>query len=128
MAAACAFGIAAFAGSACAQSADHGMPGMGSMGAPAVTQTPVPAAGPNQVVIKNFAFNPPLLTVARGTTVTWVNKDGDVHTVKAGGDKPLFMSPPLDTNGTYSFTFKEPGSYAYFCSVHPFMKGTIVVR
>jgi plastocyanin len=128
IAAAFVIGIAGLAASAGAQSTDHGMPGMDHMGSPAATQAAVPTADPNQVIIKNFAFNPPTLTVPRGTTVTWINKDGDAHTVSAAGTKPLFKSPPLDTGDMFSFVFKDPGTYAYFCSVHPFMKGTVVVR
>jgi len=125
IAAAFALGLAGSAPSALAQSADHNMPGMDHMGSPAAA---VPAAGPNQIVIKNFAFGPAVLTVPRGTTVTWINEDGDAHTVSAAGDKPLFKSPPLDTGDRYAFTFKDPGTYTYFCTVHPFMKGTVVVR
>ena len=55
----------------------------------------------------------------RGTTVTWVNKDGDAHTVTAVGTKPLFGSNPLDTGDSFSFTFNEPGTYSYFCKIHP---------
>ncbi|MGH6995631.1 MAG: cupredoxin domain-containing protein, partial [Stellaceae bacterium] len=104
------------------------MPGMDHMAMPTgQAATPV-ADGPNQVVINNFAFGPATLTVKRGTTVTWINKDGDAHTVTAVGTKPPFGSNPLDTGDRFSFTFSQPGAYAYFCKIHPTMKGVVVVQ
>lgn len=111
-----------------AQSAMPAMPGMDHMAMPTGQATMQVAAGPNQVVINNFAFGPTTLTVKRGTTVTWINKDGDAHTVTAAGAKPLFGSNPLDTGDSFSFTFNAPGTYAYFCKIHPTMKGVIVVQ
>ena len=114
-----------------AQSATPSMPGMDHMAMPAGQAAMQVAAGPNQVVINNFAFGPTTLTVKRGTTVTWINKDGDAHTVTAvgtAGVKPLFGSNPLDTGDSFSFTFNAPGTYAYFCKIHPTMKGVIVVQ
>jgi len=125
---AAALGTLSLAPAAFAQSAMPSMPGMDHMAmttGPAAT--PV-AAGPNQVVINNFAFGPATLTVKAGTTVTWINKDGDAHTVTAVGAKPLFGSNPLDTGDSFSFTFGQPGTYAYFCKIHPTMKGVIVVQ
>jgi 3',5'-cyclic-AMP phosphodiesterase len=81
----------------------------------------------NEIGIDNFAFNPKTLTVARGTTVTWINNDDVPHViVSPRGRFPV--SPVLDTNGRYSATLKEAGTYDYFCSVHPVMTGQIVVR
>ncbi|HEV2160778.1 MAG TPA: cupredoxin family copper-binding protein [Stellaceae bacterium] len=111
-----------------AQSAMPSMPGMDHMAMPAGQAPMQVAAGPNQVVINNFAFGPTTLTVKRGTTVTWINKDGDAHTVTAAGTKPLFGSNPLDTGDSFSFTFNAPGTYAYFCKIHPTMKGVVVVQ
>jgi len=126
IAAAIALGMAGIASPTWSQTADHYMPGMSHM---AVTRrAAMPVAGPDQVLIDNFAFGPATLTVARGTTVTWINKDNDAHTVTAAGNKPMFKSPPLDTGDTFSFAFKYPGTYTYFCSIHPSMTGTIVVR
>ena len=83
-------------------------------------------AADTQVTIDNFTFNPPRLTVKVGTTVTWTNRDDIPHTVTA---KTLaFISKALDTDDTFSFTFAQAGSYAYFCSLHPHMTGTIVVE
>jgi plastocyanin len=78
------------------------------------------------VQIDDFAFSPPSLTVKAGTTVTWRNKDDIPHTVASSGR--LFKSKALDTDDSYSFTFNEPWSYRYFCSLHPHMTGTIVVE
>jgi plastocyanin len=91
---------------------------------------PLPAAPPpakaQSVQIHNFAFAPALLTVTRGTTVTWTNADEDPHTVTASGR--AFHSAALDTGNRFSFTFNTPGEFAYFCSLHPHMTGKIVVK
>lgn len=84
------------------------------------------AADAQRVVIKDFAFAPKTLTVAAGTTVTWVNRDDDAHQIV--GKSGAFRSPALDTNESFSFTFKEAGTYEYFCSLHPQMTGTITVQ
>lgn len=76
--------------------------------------------------IDNFAFGPDTLTVSRGTTVTWTNRDDIPHSiVEVNG---LFRSRALDTDGSYSFTFAEPGTYDYICGLHPHMKGKIIVK
>ena len=61
-----------------------------------------------------------------GTTVTWINDDDIPHTVASSSK--LFKSKPLDTEDKFSFTFTTPGSYEYFCSIHPHMTGGIVVE
>jgi plastocyanin len=76
--------------------------------------------------IDNFTFAPARLTVKAGTTVTWRNKDDIPHTVTSAAR--LFKSKALDTDDSFSFTFTEPGTYEYFCSLHPRMTGTIVVE
>jgi plastocyanin len=89
---------------------------------------PVVAAGDMgamTVKIDNFAFAPEQLTVKAGTTVTWVNDDDIPHTVVAS-DK-AFRSKALDTDDKFSFTFMTPGSYEYFCSLHPHMKAMVTV-
>jgi amicyanin len=104
-----------------------GMPGMKmKMAANGADVAPTEA---NAVNINNFAFSPKEMTVAVGTTVTWTNKDEEPHTVVTpGGGPATFKSAALDTGDTFSFTFAKPGTYRYFCSVHPFMTGTIVVK
>jgi len=86
-----------------------------------------PACAANiEVKIDNFVFNPQQVTVHAGDTVTWVNHDDIPHTVTS---KTLaFRSKALDSDDKFSFTFTAPGSYAYFCSLHPMMTGTIVVE
>ncbi|MGE0749356.1 MAG: cupredoxin family copper-binding protein [Variibacter sp.] len=89
--------------------------------------SPSPAAAADaKVTIDNFTFDPPKLTVKAGTTVTWVNRDDIPHTVASS--TRVFKSKALDTDDSFTFTFTTPGSYAYFCSLHPHMTGTIVVE
>jgi plastocyanin len=78
------------------------------------------------VKISDFQFAPARLTVKAGTTVTWRNKDDIPHTVTS--TTRAFKSKALDTDDAFAFAFTEPGSYAYFCSLHPHMTGTIVVE
>ena len=93
----------------------------------AATMAATPARADNmEVKIDNFTFNPQQVTVKVGTTVTWTNDDDIPHLVVS--QTPLFKSNALDTNDTFSFTFTTPGSYAYFCSLHPHMTGSIVVE
>ena len=101
-----------------------GMPGM-KMEATPVDIAPTEA---NAVNINSFAFSPKELTVAVGTTVTWTNKDEEPHTVVNAGSPPAFKSAALDGGDRFSFTFTKPGTYRYFCSVHPFMTATVVVK
>ncbi len=79
-----------------------------------------------EVKIDNFSFGPASLTVAPGTTVTWTNRDDIPHTVVA--DDRSFKSKTLDTDETFSYTFDQPGTYPYFCSIHPHMTGKVVVQ
>jgi plastocyanin len=93
------------------------------------TQAAVPAApsvGGAEVKIDNFSFTPATITVAVGTQVTWTNRDDIPHTVVTE-DKTI-KSKALDTDEKFSTTFDKPGTYSYFCSIHPKMKGTIVVQ
>ena len=86
------------------------------------------AAGGNTVVIKNFAFDPSSLTVKSGAVVKWTNQDGASHTIVSDTGSPVaFSSDSLASGASYSFTFTQPGTYTYHCSVHPSMKGTIIV-
>ena len=77
------------------------------------------------VHIKDFAYKPPALTVHVGDRVTFVNDDDEAHTVTAN-DKS-FASEGLDTAGTWQHVFATPGTYRYFCELHPYMKATIIV-
>ncbi len=80
-----------------------------------------------QVTIDNFSFAPATLTVPAGTKVTWLNRDDAPHKVVSTG-KAFPASPVLDTGDGYSFSFAKPGTYDYFCSLHPHMVGKIVVQ
>ncbi|HWB51786.1 MAG TPA: plastocyanin/azurin family copper-binding protein [Stellaceae bacterium] len=88
----------------------------------------VAATGAGTVTINNFEFQPPLVTVAPGTTVTWINRDEEPHTVLSADGGATFKSPALDTDDKFAFTFDKPGTYKYFCSLHRHMVGTIVVK
>lgn len=85
---------------------------------------PAPAAA--QVAIANFTFKAPVTTVKAGTTVTWTNADDIPHTVVSKDG--LFKSKVLDTGDRFTFTFAKAGQFGYFCSLHPHMTGTIVVK
>ena len=84
------------------------------------------AAEDAEVKIDNFTFAPPTLTVKAGTTVIWRNEDDIPHTVASSAR--LFKSKALDTDDSFSFTFRDAGTYEYFCSLHPHMKATITVE
>lgn len=81
----------------------------------------------NKIEIKDFMFNPPTITVKSGETITWINRDEEPHTVVSVGKK-FQKSPALDTDQQFTITAGAPGTYEYFCSVHPKMTGTIVVE
>ena len=82
----------------------------------------------DKVVIGNFTFEPSTLTVSAGTILTWVNEDDAPHTViGTDPDSPL-KSPPLDTGERYAIALTKPGTYRYFCSLHPHMTGTVIVE
>ncbi len=79
-----------------------------------------------QVNIDNFSFSPETLTVPVGTPVTWINHDDIPHTVVS--TEKGFKSPVLDTDEQFSYTFTAPGTYNFYCSIHPKMVGKIVVQ
>ena len=85
------------------------------------------AAAAGAISIDNFTFTPPTLTVKAGTTVTWTNRDDIPHGI-ASSNNAFTRSKALDTDDGYSFTFTTPGTYQYFCYVHPHMTGKIVVE
>ena len=89
------------------------------------TQPPAPATA--DVKVDNFGFGPATLTVAVGTTVTWTNRDDIPHTV-VSTNSVFFKSKVLDTNEKFSYTFAKPGTFPYFCSIHPKMTGKVVVQ
>jgi plastocyanin len=87
----------------------------------------VPAqAADSKVLIDQFTFTPQRITVRAGATVTWANEDDVPHTIASSSK--LFKSKALDTGDKFSFTFTTPGTYEYFCSLHPHMIGAVVVE
>lgn len=78
------------------------------------------------VRIDNFTFKDAVVTVKPGTTVTWINGDDIPHTVVSKDG--VFKSKVLDTGDKFSFTFAKPGQFGYYCSIHPHMTGTIIVK
>lgn len=84
-------------------------------------------AGAN-VSIHDFVFDPQELVIPAGATVTWVNADDDPHTVTSSARPLLFGSGTLHAQGRFSFEFKTPGTYDYFCKAHPYMIGKVVVK
>jgi len=104
---------------------------MGTMAAqvppsPTQAEAATVAATTPQVTIEHATFGPATLTISVGTTVTWANHDGDLHSVASS--QGLFVSSGLDPGDTFSYRFTTPGTYPYFCALHPHMKGTIVVQ
>lgn len=90
------------------------------------TMTKAAPAPQAAVRIENFTFKNPVVTVKPGTTVTWTNGDDIPHTVVAKDGS--FRSKVLDSGDHFSFTFAKAGQFGYFCSIHPHMTGTIVVK
>lgn len=86
---------------------------------------PQPPANGDRVNIDGFAFVPLTLTVKAGTTVTWTNRDEEPHTVAASDGS--FHSPGMGTGATFTHTFTAAGTFDYVCSIHPMMRGTVVV-
>jgi len=78
------------------------------------------------VKMDNFSFTPQEITVKAETTITWTNRDDIPHTVTSTDQ--VFKSKTLDTDDKFTFTPTKPGTYSYFCSIHPKMTGKIVVE
>jgi plastocyanin len=85
-----------------------------------------PASGAT-VKIDNFSFGPATITIPAGSTVTWTNSD-DVPHVVTSDDNKMFKSKALDTDDHFSFTFAKPGTYNYYCAIHPKMTAKIEVQ
>jgi plastocyanin len=79
-----------------------------------------------EVRIDNFTMSPKTVTVAPGTTVRWTNADDIPHTIVS--DDHVFKSKVMDTGDQFAYTFATAGTFNYFCSIHPHMTGTIVVK
>jgi plastocyanin len=95
-------------------------------GSARLTANDQPSAASTAVKIDNFSFGPQTVTVPVGATVTWTNRDDIPHTVVSTDG--VFKSKVRDTDETFSYTFTKPGTYPYYCSVHPKMVGQVVVH
>jgi len=106
--------------------------------APAAEETQMPTdppaepptdGGEAEVVMRNTTFQPEEITVPPGTTVTWTNEDSLQHTVTSGtrGNPTDMFDETVPGGDSFSFTFEEPGTYEYFCSIHPGMSGVVMV-
>ena len=96
------------------------------MGTVATITKAAPAPAAASVRIENFTFKDPVVTVKPGATVTWTNGDDIPHTVVSKDG--LFKSKVLDSGDRFSFTFAKAGQFGYYCSIHPHMTGTIIVK
>lgn len=120
----------------------HGCPMMGYYGWPAMgpwmgywgpwmgmyptfNQT-VQQPEPTGVAIRGFSYNPQVIVVQKGTTVTWTNFDAVEHTITFEGG--LADSGPLAYGQSFSYTFNEEGKYYYSCRLHPYMIGAVIVE
>ena len=107
--------------------ASMGMSNMNMPAKPATAPKHMQAAAvANQIVIENFSFAPATLTVKAGTKVTWINRDDVPHTVNENDKR--FKSSTMDTDDQFSYTFSSPGTFNYFCALHPRMTGQIIVK
>ena len=79
------------------------------------------------ISISNFTFAPTAMTVRAGQELTWTNEDDAPHTVVGSDPGSPLKSPALDTGDRYSVTLTRPGTYRYFCSLHPHMTGSVNV-
>jgi len=98
---------------------------MGSALAACLLAAGAAAPGP-RIEITHHQYSPATLTIPVGTTVTWTNHDDDVHTVTSAAQ--VFTSKGLDTDEAFTYTFTKPGTYVYFCTLHPLMTGKIIVK
>lgn len=86
------------------------------------------ATGKNfDVSIAGFAFNPKNITVSVGDTITWTNNDSAPHQLR-GDNLSTLYSIQMPKGQTYGYTFDTAGTYTYHCTIHPSMKGTIIVK
>jgi plastocyanin len=107
----------------------------GQAGAPTPTpeaRTPgsveqLAATSPSKVTISNFTFSPAILEVPAGTAVVFANEDDVPHTVLGSDPGSPLKSHALDTDDRYAVVMSRPGTYRYFCTLHPHMTGTVVV-
>ena len=119
-------GTATFGPLAVATCAPAGQSGIGAVTRQMTQPVAVAAQAGPRVEITKHKFSRPTLTVPAGTTVTWLNRDEDLHTVVS--TTLAFKSAGLETDEAYSYTFTKPGIYEYFCTLHPLMTGKVIVK
>jgi plastocyanin len=89
-------------------------------------ETPIPSGGSNSVSMQSMSFSPGTITIKAGEPVTWTNNDGTAHTVTS--DTGVFDSGNMTNGTTFSFTFPTAGTFAYHCTYHGGMTGTVIVE
>lgn len=99
---------------------------LGTLLAPTHAKSEEQKSQPTEIRVDNFTFSPATLTVARNSTITWVNKDDIPHVIASNDGR--FKSKALDTDDKFSYTFTKAGTYPYYCSIHPKMQGKVVVE
>jgi len=119
-------GTAMFAALAVPTWAPAGQSGSGMVAGQTAQPVAVAAQTGPRIEITKHKFSRPTLTVPAGTTVTWLNRDEDLHTVVS--TTLAFKSAGLETDEAYSYTFTKPGVYEYFCTLHPLMTGKVIVK
>jgi plastocyanin len=103
--------------------------GGGATTKPAATSAAtVKDAAEQKINIDNFTYDPAEVTIKAGTKVTWLNRDDVPHTATSSTKPRAFDSKTLDTDQQFSFVFDKPGTYEYFCAVHPKMTGRVIVK
>jgi len=119
-------GTATFGALAVATWAPAGQSGHGTAAGQMAQPVAVAAQAGPRIEITKHKFSRPTLTVPAGTTVTWLNRDDDLHTVVS--TTLAFKSAGLETDEAYSYKFTKPGVYEYFCTLHPLMTGKVIVK
>ncbi|MFA6410620.1 MAG: cupredoxin domain-containing protein [Candidatus Buchananbacteria bacterium] len=106
------------------QNNQSGLPAQNTSLDPQVVTKPNNQAETKEISINNFAFNPDKLEIKVGTIVKWTNQESADHTIMGGPD---WQSDVLKQGESFMTIFKKAGTYSYYCSLHPSMKGTIIV-
>jgi len=119
-------GTATFGALAVATLAPAGQSGPGTVVGQMAQPVAVAAQTGPRIEIAKHKFSSPTLTVPAGTTVTWLNRDEEIHTVVS--TTLAFKSAGLETDEAYSYTFTKPGVYEYVCTLHPLMTGKVIVK
>lgn len=104
-------------------------PGASPAASPGASPAASPVAGAEVTVhIKDFFFDPATITVKPGTKVTWINDGPTIHTTTSKATPPLWDSGLLQVGKSFSYTFTKPGTYDYWCTLHPQMLAKVIVK